>query len=175
MIITIDGPAGAGKSTIAKQIAMRLGYEYLDTGAMYRAVTLLGMRNNVDWSEPEILTELARDAKIEPICGQTFLNGEDVTDFIRSNEVTQKTKYAADNAEIRMLLIPKQREIAEKVVADGGGLISEGRDQGSLVFPNADRKIFLTASPEIRAARRLGELSLRGENADLEVLLKQIN
>ena len=175
MIITIDGPAGAGKSTIAKLLAMSLGYDYLDTGAIYRAIALLGLRNQVDWDSPEQLVKLTRSAKIESNGGRTFLNGEDVTGQVRSVQVTEHTKYAADNPEIRQILVPIQQAIAAKVVAGGGGIVTEGRDQGTAVFPNADRKIFLTASPEERARRRLQELHSRAESVDFQVILEQIN
>ena len=175
MIITIDGPAGAGKSTVAKQLALRLEYEYLDTGAIYRAVALLGLRSQVDWNTPEQLVELTRSARIEANNGRTFLNGEDVTDQLRSVEVTEHTKYAADHPKIRHILVPIQQAIAAKIVAGGGGIVTEGRDQGTAVFPDADRKIFLTATPQERARRRVEELSARGESADYQETLDRIN
>ena len=175
MIITIDGPAGAGKSTVAKLLAMNLGYDYLDTGAIYRTVALLGLRNKVKWNVPEQLVKLTRSAKIESSKGQTFLDGEDVTNKIRSIEVTEHTKYAADNPEIRRILVPIQQAIAAKVIAEGGGIVTEGRDQGTAVFPDANRKIFMTASPEERAKRRLQELNSRVESVDFQEILNQIN
>lgn len=176
MIITIDGPAGSGKSTVAKLLALYLEYDFLDTGAMYRSIALLGLRNHVPWNDPQRLTELARAANIDFHSGRPFLNGEDVSEQVRTVEVTQHTKYAAENPGIRMLLVPKQRAIAEKTIAEGGkGIVSEGRDQGTIVFPDAKKKIYLTASPEERARRRLGELEMRGEKADFQTLLQQIN
>ncbi|MCL2303783.1 MAG: (d)CMP kinase [Planctomycetaceae bacterium] len=175
MIITIDGPAGAGKSTVAKQLAANLGYDYLDTGAIYRTIALLGLRNHIAWDAPEQLVALTRSARIESHEGRTFLDGEDVTDQIRSVEVTEHTKYAADNPAIRQILVPIQQAIAAKVVAAGRGIVTEGRDQGTAVFPDAERKIFLTASPEERARRRLQEWSSQAEPVDFQVILDQIN
>ena len=175
MIITIDGPAGAGKSTVSKLLAMSLGYDYLDTGAIYRSIALLGLQHKVDWKQPEQLVELARSAKIEVHNGRTFLNDVDVTDAVRSVEITEATKYAADNPEIRQILVPIQQAIAAKVVAAGGGIVTEGRDQGSAVFPKAERKIFLTASSEERAKRRLNELQSRDRSVDYQTILEQIN
>ncbi len=175
MIITIDGPAGAGKSSVALALAARLDGEYLDTGAMYRSVALLGIRNNVDWDDPEQLLALARTAVLDSRDGRSFLGDEDVSEAVRTLEVTQKTKYAADHPAIRELMVERQRAIAERLAASGKPVITEGRDQGSVVFPNADRKIFLTATPKERARRRLGELQSRGTTADLGELLEQIN
>ena len=175
MLITIDGPAGAGKSTVAKLLALALHLEYLDTGAMYRAVAFLGLRCNIPWNEPDQLTEAARKAKIDSRFGLTFLDEDDITEAVRSVEVTQNTKYAAGNPAIREIMVNKQREIAARIIEEGSGLVTEGRDQGTAVFPKADYKIYLTASPEERAKRRLDELKARGENMDFDVLLEQIN
>jgi cytidylate kinase len=169
MIITIDGPAGAGKSTVARALARRLGFRYLDTGAMYRAVGLAGMRRGADWHRPEQLGRLAETLDIRVLGEKIFLDGEDVTDAIRSSAVTAVTRYAADNPQVRRHLIALQR-----AAAGSENVVTEGRDQGTEVFPGAECKIFLTASPEERARRRLLELQDQGESATLgEVLSAQ--
>ena len=166
MIITIDGPAGAGKSTVARALARRLRFRYLDTGAMYRAVALAGMRQGVDWDRPEELAELAGRLDIRVIGEKVYLGEEDVTDAVRSPAVTAVTRYAADNAEVRRQLVTLQRAVAR-----GADIITEGRDQGTVVFPQAECKIFLTAGPEERAKRRLRDLEGQGESATLEEVL----
>ncbi len=170
MIITIDGPAGAGKSTIARLLARRLGFRFLDTGAMYRAVALAGMRSAVDWHQPEQLAELARRLNLSLADSRVVLNGEDVTDAIRSSEVTAVTRFAADNPQIREHLIALQR-----TVAASGDVVTEGRDQGTVAFPNAECKIFLTASAEERSRRRLADLRAQGEPKAAEEVLAEIN
>ncbi len=166
MIVTIDGPAGAGKSTVARALAKRLGFRFLDTGAMYRAVTLAGMRRKVDWERPDELAELARQAKIDLVGDRVLLDGEDVTEAIRSQEVTLRSCHAAGNPRVRERLVELQR-----AVAGGTNIVTEGRDQGTVVFPDARCKVFLTASPKERAARRLGDLEAQGEAATLAEVL----
>jgi CMP/dCMP kinase len=162
MIITIDGPAGAGKSTVARALARRLGFRFLDTGAMYRAVALAGMRRGVDWNRPEQLAELARRIELRVVDERILLDGEDVTDAVRTWEVTAVTRYAANNAEVRAHLVALQR-----AVASGQDIVTEGRDQGTVVFPDAPCKIFLTASALERARRRTQDLEAQGEPANL--------
>ncbi len=170
MIITIDGPAGAGKSTIARILAGRLGYRFLDTGAMYRAVALAGMQRGVDWQDPKPLAELARQLSMQLVDDRVLVDGEDVTETIRSSEVTAVTRFAADNPQVRQHLVELQRLLAAQ-----GNVVTEGRDQGTAVFPNAECKIFLTASAEQRARRRVGDLIAQGESRSLEEVLADIN
>ena len=170
IIITIDGPAGSGKSTVAKKLADVLRMEYLDTGGMYRATALLGLRHGVDWNNPDELTKLVRQHRIDGREGRTLLDAEDVTGVIRSSEVTAHTHYSADNPDIRKIMVDLQREIAK-----GRAIVTEGRDQGSAVFPDAHCKFYLTASPEERATRRVQELSQRGEQVDFNRILADIN
>jgi len=166
MIITIDGPAGAGKSTVARALARRLGFQYLDTGAMYRAVALAAMRHGLDWDEAGELARLARGLKIELAGSRILLEGEDVTEAVRSSEVTAVTRYAADNPEVRRHLVALQRAIAGR-----RDVVTEGRDQGTVAFPDAECKIYLTAGPEERARRRLQDLAERGESVTLGQVL----
>lgn len=180
MLITIDGPAGSGKSTVARRLAKELSektskpFEYLDTGSMYRSVALLGMRENIDWNVPEQLEELAAAAQIDVDIGRTFLNGEDVTDRVRLPEITEKTKFAADNPVIRQIMVESQRRIAFRYLAENKGVVTEGRDQGSAVFPDADCKFFVTATPEERAKRRCHEFQQREIQCDFQTVLQDI-
>lgn len=168
MIVTIDGPAGAGKSSISRRLADSLGFSFLDTGAMYRVVALQGLRAKVDWADEQQLVKLARSAKIHLADSTVELDGEDVSQEIRTQRVTEVTRYAANNVGVREELVRMQREIAS-----GQDIVTEGRDQGTLVFPNAQCKIFLTASPEERARRRVHDLASRGESVPFEDVLQQ--
>ncbi len=170
MIVTIDGPAGAGKSTVARALAQRLGIRYLDTGSMYRAVALAGMRCGIPWDRPAKLAALARGLRIELSDDRISVDGEDVTDMIRSSQVTAVTRFAADNPEVRQQLVGLQREVAR-----GHDIVTEGRDQGTVAFPEAECKIFLTASPQQRAARRLNDLAAQGETKTLDEVLSDID
>jgi len=161
LIIAIDGPAGSGKSSSAKLIAKKLGYVYIDTGAMYRAITYLALENEAINDESQII-ELARKCKIDLNYedGEVIvqLNDMDVSKEIRSAEVNSHVSNVSKISDIRKLLVEKQREMA----ARGNGVVMEGRDIGTVVFPNADVKIFLTASLDIRANRRTKEYNANG-------------
>jgi len=149
MIITIDGPAGSGKSSVARELARRLGYTLLKTGKMYRAVALAGMQRGVDWDRPEQLVDIARAVDIRLEGSHILLDGEDVSSRVDDPDVELNTRYAANNPDIREIMVRLQQQAGE-----GVDLVTEGRDQGTVVFPDAPFKFFLTASPEERARRR---------------------
>jgi cytidylate kinase len=171
MIVAIDGPAGAGKSTITRTLARRLGFAFLDTGAMYRAVTLAALRRGVPWDDVASLARVAEDVVIELDGDQVLLDGEDVSQEIRTPAVTSAIANVADNVHVRQRLVEQQRRIA----AGKSNIVTEGRDQGTVAFPDAECKIFLTASPEERARRRLDDLRSRGQEATLEEVLSDQN
>lgn len=167
MIVTIDGPAGTGKSTAAKRLAAALGFEYLDTGAMYRAVAALCLEAEVELNSLGA-AEIARTSAITFQGGRTIARGMDVTEFLRSPEVSQAASIVAQHPEVRAALVARQRELAGHL-----NFVCEGRDQGTVVFPQAECKFFLTASPEERARRRMEELALCGKHVPFEELLIQ--
>jgi len=170
MIVCIDGPAGAGKSTAARALAKLLGFRFLDTGAMYRAVALAAVRAALGWEDADGLVRLAKSLTLDVREDRVLVDGQDVTAAIRTPEITAVTHYAADNPGVRAILVELQRAAAR-----GGRVVTEGRDQGTVVFPYAECKIFLTASPEERARRRLADLARRGIEANLADVLAQQN
>ena len=170
MIVTIDGPAGAGKSTIARGLARRLGFRFLDTGAMYRAVTLAALERGHDWSQPERLVELAKKLRLDVTESLVCVDGRDVTAAIRSPEVTAATHYAANNPGVRVVLVELQRQ-----AVGTDSIVTEGRDQGTVVFPHAECKVYLTASPTERARRRARELAAHGQPTSVEDVLRDQN
>lgn len=167
MIVTIDGPAGSGKSSTARALAQRLGFDFLDTGAMYRAVTLAALRAGLDLSDHAAVAGMLRGLRLDMPPGKVILNGEDVTHLIRSTEVSAASAQVADNRAVREHLVHLQRAIAS-----GRNMVCEGRDQGTVVYPEAACKFFLVADPVERARRRQKELAARGESIDLEALLQ---
>lgn len=168
MIVTIDGPAGAGKSSVARQVAQQLGYQFLDTGAMYRSVALLAIENGVDWADEAALASLAEQLKIEFCDQQVLLDGRDVSQQIRGTDVTQNIHQVADKLTVRQALRVVQRRLADSI-----DVVTEGRDQGSEVFPQAECKVFLDASAQERARRRCQQLEEQGQVARFEEILQQ--
>jgi cytidylate kinase len=169
MIITIDGPAGAGKSSTARALARRLGFAFLDTGAMYRAVTLAALRAGLDLRDQEALARLVAGLTLEMPPERVVLNGEEVTGLIRTAEVTAASGAVADSPAVRRRLVDLQR-----AAAAGQDMVSEGRDQGTIVFPDALCKFFLTADPVERARRRQREMEERGQAVDPAALLQAL-
>jgi cytidylate kinase len=174
MIITIDGPAGSGKSTAARELARALGIAHLDTGATYRAVTLLALRRGIDLADESALAELARGMDIRMVgAGErvgVLLDGLDVTDEIRTEAVSANSRHAAASPAVREVLVGLQRRLGRQL----GSFVTEGRDQGSVVFPEADVKFYLDARPGERARRRCEELRSHGQQADPDAVLAAI-
>ncbi len=174
MIITIDGPAGSGKSTAARRLAASLGIPYLDTGAMYRAVTLKALETGVPLENEAALAGMAAGTDIRLDCGPTHvrvvMDGRDVTEALRTMRVNRSTSFIARIPRIRQILVDKQRDIGRQL----GSLVTEGRDQGSVVFPDADVKFFLDASDVRRAERRYHEMCADGEDVRFEEVLQNI-
>ena len=154
MVITIDGPAGAGKSTVSRLVAERLGYPYIETGAMYRAVALLALRHGVSTADPGGVAALAHQASFRfvpsPEGNRLLLDEEDVTEAVRAPEVTQTASVVSTVAGVRQALVEQQRKLGQQ-----GNVVMEGRDIGTVVFPAAEVKIFLDAAPGVRGQRRL--------------------
>ena len=166
MIVTLDGPAGAGKSSTARELARRLGWCHMDTGAMYRTVALVALERGVDLRDEPRLAAIAAEIVIEFRDGGVWADGRDVSEAIRTPEITAATRPVANAAPVRAAMKEVQRRMAR-----GIDLVTEGRDQGSEVFPDAELKVFLTASPEERARRRLEEERRRGRSVTLEQIL----
>ena len=168
-MVAIDGPAGAGKSTIAKRVAARLGFTYIDSGAMYRAVALWALRQKVDAGDMHRMEQLAIAAEIELSPGRIRLNGEDVTEAIRTPEVSGGASKVAVIPGVRRALVAKQRAMGER-----SSVVMEGRDIGTVVFPDADVKIFLDADPRERVRRRLQDVRAAGEKIPESALAAQM-
>jgi cytidylate kinase len=174
MNIAIDGPASAGKSTIAKKVAEKLGYIYLDTGAMYRTLTYAALSNGSDLHDEEALHRLLQGIRItfstaENEMQRVFLNEEDVTESIRSEQVTQNVSLVSSFAKVREEMVARQKSIARS-----GGVVMDGRDIGTVVLPDAEVKIFMTATAEERALRRYKENMAKGMTTSLEELTEDM-
>ncbi len=167
MIITIDGPAGAGKSTAARNLAARLGFDFLDTGAMYRAVAWAALERGIDLADESAVANVSRSVAITFERQQVFVDGVEVTEAIRSSEVTAASRPVAANTAVREILSELQRKLAV-----GRNVVTEGRDQGTAVFPDAEFKFFLTASQQARAERRQQDFAAHGQQLPLEQILK---
>lgn len=176
MIIAIDGPSGAGKSTLGKMLAKRLGLLYIDTGAMYRAVALAAIDAGIGLDDQARTADAALKSNIElrgePDSLRVFLDGADVSDRIRTLEIAQAASVVSTNSDVRKAMVALQRRLGE---TDPKGCVLEGRDIGSVVFPNADIKFFLTAKPDARARRRFAEDQAKGRISSYEQTLAEIN
>ncbi|MBI3405053.1 MAG: (d)CMP kinase [Acidobacteria bacterium] len=174
LIIAIDGPVGSGKSSAARRVAELLGYTYLDSGAMYRALALKAIRQKIPVDDVARLEKLAAETHIDLLAGENgqhvILDGADVTAEIRSPNVSQTTSKMAVLAGVRKQLVTEQRRAGA-----AGGVVMEGRDIGTVVFPDADLKIYLDASVEVRAQRRLHEHIAQGENISLETMMEEVH
>jgi cytidylate kinase len=174
LVITIDGPAASGKSTVARLLAEKIGASFLDTGAMYRAVTIAAMRAGIDMADEHKLLDVLEKTKfgfdIKNSVMAASVNGVDVTEEVRRPEVTEKVHYVASAGKLREKLVKMQRQFA----ANHGKIVTEGRDQGTVAFADADIKFFLTASVAERAKRRYAELQVKGEKINLQQIEKDI-
>lgn len=167
--IAIDGPSGAGKTTVACLLAEQLGLLHIDTGAMYRALTLYLLRQGVDIDDPDSVKQALGKASIDMAADRVLLNGEDVSDLIRQQEVSQAVSMVARLPQVRQRLVESQREMARRY-----DVVMDGRDVGTVVLPDADVKVFLTADPLERAKRRTAELQAKGISARLDEILESI-
>lgn len=176
LTIAIDGPVGAGKSTISDEVAKRLGILHLDTGAMYRAVGLCVMNLGMDLQDEKAVSDLCRagkvqvDVKYEDGLQRTLLNGRDVTGLIRSQEAGQAASCVSRYPAVRKMLVRRQQELAKSQ-----SMLLDGRDIGTVVLPDATVKIYLTASPEVRAKRRMLQLKEKGDDTPFEIILNEVN
>jgi cytidylate kinase len=168
-VVAIDGPAGAGKSTLAKRVAARLGFIYIDTGAMYRALALWALERGIGFDDMHRLEQLAIAAEIDLSPGRIHLNGKDITETIRTPDVSNGASKVAVIPGVRRAMVAKQRAIGERA-----SVVMEGRDIGTVVFPDAEVKIFLDADPRERVRRRLQEVHAKGEEMSEETLAAQM-
>ncbi len=173
LIVAIDGPAGAGKSTVAKRLARALGYRLLDTGAIYRSIALTAKQAGISWTDEEGLAELARALEVRfdfrGELNHVFVAGEDVTEAIRTPAISEASSQVSGHPAVRQALLELQRRLAA-----GGGIVAEGRDVGTVVFPAAHAKFFVTASDEVRARRRFEELRSKGAAVEYDATLAEL-
>lgn len=168
-VITIDGPSASGKGTVAERVAEKLGFHYLDSGALYRIVAFAAKRNNIAWNQADALGELAKKLHIQFTKGEIYLDGERITEAVRSEEMSRGASKVAIHPPVRDALLGLQRSFRQKP-----GLIGDGRDMGSVIFTDAPLKIFLTADVETRAERRYKQLINKGLTADYEQILADL-
>lgn len=168
-VIAIDGPAGAGKSTVAKKLAMLLNYTYIDSGAMYRALTLKVLSRGIDVADKEAVIKTASDTDIDFHHNSIFLDGKNVDQAIREENINKNVSFIAAIPEIRRIMVELQRKVSL-----GKNVVMDGRDVGTVIFPNAFIKFFITASVEERAKRRYGEIVEKNQPADLDDIKNQI-
>lgn len=173
--IAIDGPVASGKGTLAPNLAKKLNGFYLDTGAMYRCVALFTIQQNIDPKNSNVVEKLTRELDIEYVKGKTFMDGEDVSEKIRTSDVSRISSIVAGFSGVRQELIKKQKEIAEKILESGKIVILEGRDIATIVLPDAEFKLYLTATPEARAMRRKNQLADQGESVEFDIVLQDTN
>ena len=173
IVVAIDGPAGAGKSTVTKRLARELGYALLDTGALYRTVALVGERQGVSWDDEAGLAQVARDLDVdfhfEGDVNRVTVGGDDITEAIRSPHISEGASVVSALPGVRTALLDLQRRLGA-----AGGVVAEGRDIGTVVFPGAEAKFFLTASAEVRARRRCDEMQAAGREVDFQSTLEEI-
>lgn len=169
IVIAIDGYSGTGKSSTAKQVASRLGYTYIDSGAMYRAVTYFFLKNGIEFENKDNLKENLKDCNISFDEASILLNGESIDDEIRSMAVNHNVSKVSAISDVRAKLVEQQRKMGEEK-----GVVMDGRDIGTVVFPNAELKVFMTADMDIRAERRRKELVKKGINESLEVIKENL-
>lgn len=178
-VVALDGPSGTGKTTVARRLAQRLDAAYLDTGAMYRAVTLAALRAGADLTDPEAIIAVAREADIgigtDPGEALTVLDDADITGDIRGPEVTAAVSAVAAVPAVREQLVDAQRQIIESLLAEVGGVVVEGRDIGTVVAPDAPLKVFLTADANVRAARRTAQDAAAGRHAEHDAVRADVD
>lgn len=168
-VIAIDGPSASGKGTVAQIVAQKLGYHYLDSGALYRIVALAGLKQGIGWNDETALAEMASGLDIRFENGEIFLNNENVSTDVRTEQMSRGASEVAVHPEVRRALVDLQRSFRKEP-----GLVADGRDMGSVIFPDAETKIFLTASAEVRAERRYKQLMEKGNHANLADILKDL-